>query len=427
MPIPFAIMGALALSLLSDAGVAERDLPPFSRRLLWLFRDRRADVAFLTAELVCSLVLPGYGDRASPYLDPCGLQRVVSDLEQIEGWRGPEALSRFCVGHIARGTWWAQRPGSQEPCTLPARTRYDALVPWLSNVVRRAVDDPAPIKVNQRWVGRRGLPKVEVTDDLIREHGSWVGAHRDYALDCFPTAREYATAKHLADLYGALPVIADWVGAGQAGDVMRLSPALAIHRSRRWHAQLARGAAAAETETRSAIPAASRLLATLSDGWTLQELAPGDLRAEGDAMGHCVGRVDAYASEISRGVGRVLSVRDPAGAPVFTLELRRTSAESGEPWRLSQLRGPGNRRPGLSMPRERQLDRRVRRGGTPAEELRRMVELEPEAVVIDEQDAGRAAEALWWLVTNEQVEASPGHPDLLALEVAGLLPGDLRR
>jgi len=54
-----------------------------------------------------------------------------------------------------------------------------------------------------------------------------------------------------------------------------------------------------------------------ADGWTVQELPPEALEAEGEAMQHCVGD---YCEEVESGEARILSLRDPRGRPHVTME-----------------------------------------------------------------------------------------------------------
>lgn len=53
------------------------------------------------------------------------------------------------------------------------------------------------------------------------------------------------------------------------------------------------------------------------------ELAPEGLKAEGDAMRHCVG---GYCSDVEGGTTRILSLRDKKGAPTVTIELGKPEA-----------------------------------------------------------------------------------------------------
>lgn len=57
----------------------------------------------------------------------------------------------------------------------------------------------------------------------------------------------------------------------------------------------------------------------LSDGWTIQQIVNKEqAKAEGDAMGHCVG---GYGSSIEGGSTLIYSLRDPKGLPHATVEI----------------------------------------------------------------------------------------------------------
>lgn len=57
------------------------------------------------------------------------------------------------------------------------------------------------------------------------------------------------------------------------------------------------------------------------DGWTLRNLKPEDLDAEGDAMGHCVGG-HGYQDLVRHGGRMIYSLRDPQHQPHATMELQ---------------------------------------------------------------------------------------------------------
>jgi hypothetical protein len=55
------------------------------------------------------------------------------------------------------------------------------------------------------------------------------------------------------------------------------------------------------------------------DGWTVQELPPEALEAEGEVMQHCVG---TYCDQVRAGETVIYSLRDPQGQPHVTMEVR---------------------------------------------------------------------------------------------------------
>ena len=69
-------------------------------------------------------------------------------------------------------------------------------------------------------------------------------------------------------------------------------------------------------------------------------------------MGHCVGLAPAYAEAVRAGKKVIWSVRDPAGMPVFTLDVEVVSwREEGHTltrYEVVQWKGDHDRAPGLS-------------------------------------------------------------------------------
>jgi hypothetical protein len=72
------------------------------------------------------------------------------------------------------------------------------------------------------------------------------------------------------------------------------------------------------------------------DGWTVQELPPEALEAEGKVMQHCVG---TYCEQVRRGDTVIYSLRDPQGQPHVTMEFLPASG------RFEQIYGKQNERP----------------------------------------------------------------------------------
>ena len=82
-------------------------------------------------------------------------------------------------------------------------------------------------------------------------------------------------------------------------------------------------------------------------GWTVQDMRTKEqLKAEGDAMGHCVG-VAGYWERVRRREIFILSIRDPDGRPHVTLEVhprfggRLDLVPDGGT--VVQAKGPGNK------------------------------------------------------------------------------------
>lgn len=73
----------------------------------------------------------------------------------------------------------------------------------------------------------------------------------------------------------------------------------------------------------------------LSDDWTVQKLTTQDqLSREGDVMQHCVG---SYFGDVSKGKTTIYSLRDPAGRPHVTIEVKSD--------RIVQIQGKQDRPP----------------------------------------------------------------------------------
>ncbi len=122
----------------------------------------------------------------------------------------------------------------------------------------------------------------------------------------------------------------------------RLTLDQAVHASRLWHAAMARQAAEQE-EIESTVTL--ELVANLKDGVQIFKLGPEHLKAEGDAMGHCVGG-NAYRN------AEIYSVRRH-GKRLYTVQLQRGGYRAtGAPFppqsdaRIVQFKAKANRLPG---------------------------------------------------------------------------------
>lgn len=92
------------------------------------------------------------------------------------------------------------------------------------------------------------------------------------------------------------------------------------------------------------------------DGWKWLEYKKTDdakdttklaewLKSEGDTMGHCVG---GYCDDVAQGRSRILSLRDPEGKSISTIELSPHidyNNPENQRWMINQIKGPGNRKP----------------------------------------------------------------------------------
>lgn len=102
------------------------------------------------------------------------------------------------------------------------------------------------------------------------------------------------------------------------GDIMQYQFPQFRERVDQWSAEMA---AKAHDEAL----ANARVVHTTPDGYTVQHLrTPEELKAEGDAMGHCVGEGHGYAEEVAAGRTLIYSLRDPEGKPHATVEIAPT-------------------------------------------------------------------------------------------------------
>nr|WP_250808621.1 PcfJ domain-containing protein [Neorhizobium tomejilense] len=98
--------------------------------------------------------------------------------------------------------------------------------------------------------------------------------------------------------------------------IERLSWLDAEKMSEEWHASLARNRSKAAN-----LMSGATKIAEFDDGSFVAELTTAEaLRAEGDAMGHCVG---GYWLRVQMGMSRIVSLRDVSGEPHATIELNR--------------------------------------------------------------------------------------------------------
>ena len=128
-----------------------------------------------------------------------------------------------------------------------------------------------------------------------------------------------------------LTSIADWAVATET-DITKMTLEEVIRRSNQWHG-IRKGEGDAWEEWRirvqreirahrTMLPAAVEM--TWPDGSRLVNLTTQEqLNQEGEVMGHCVGRATEYGEGVRAGKHWILSLRDPDGWPVLTLQVRR--------------------------------------------------------------------------------------------------------
>lgn len=152
------------------------------------------------------------------------------------------------------------------------------------------------------------------------------------------SAEEFNNAAYYDDYVNWMRRIADWWEATGHPEMVNRSFDDACVEAQRWEV----GEPAAEGEYRRTKPE-NVLYTDPETGYTVQNVEVHDLLAEGNKMKNCVGRSPQYKEEIEKGVGRILSLRDPQNQPHVTIEL----VKDGDPpaWMVSQIHGGGNTQP----------------------------------------------------------------------------------
>ena len=97
----------------------------------------------------------------------------------------------------------------------------------------------------------------------------------------------------------------------------------------------------------------SRVVYKFKDGAYVYDLLPEELKKEGQAMGHCVGRPGmGYGTAVKRGAIKILSLRTESGRPKFTLEAELANTVRSNKLgiaRFKQIKGKSNRLPGWDL------------------------------------------------------------------------------
>ena len=349
-------------------GTAPDTLSPLQRRLLWVLQAWPEETAMLTLELAWYMpgmpgALPPGQERRSGYTHPGGYRQLLRDLANLSEARGIPLAPRSYFEQEIR----AERVYMSSTVPLPRTNPGERILPFLAKEVHRILRTLPSVRIRDpaRALRARGGGKiVEVTIEDLRamfvrggprsldrdrlrrnlgidldpDRGVLVGQH-GFTFAQVVTDEEVLVALHLGQINEGAPSLIDWVQSGEAGDIMALDYAEAIQASKRWHARLLRTAEGTPAKEKG------QVLATLSDGWTVQNLATSSsIREEGHLLGHCVGG-DGYRKGVEDGRIGIWSVRNAQNVPVYTLEVS-FDTEGGP--RIVQWKGEGNRLPGLS-------------------------------------------------------------------------------
>ena len=116
--------------------------------------------------------------------------------------------------------------------------------------------------------------------------------------------------------------IFDWAKATNP-DLLQYSLDRALESSKTWHQELARKAEEEGLKYKT-----HKVWHTLSNGWEIVELSPGDCEPEGNNMGHCVG---GYSRDIAEGRSNIFSLRDPKNEPHVTIETEIYYKDKNQP------------------------------------------------------------------------------------------------
>jgi len=205
--------------------------------------------------------------------------------------------------------------------------RTDPLMPWVAREVKKGrLFLPEPVvRHDGEWGPQPGYKRT-MFDEIAADPERGPEA-ADHAFDVWTrlpqnhdllVPYDHAGETRLAPIAEhALAHIADWyhdenhpLRRGQ--DIMQLSWSEARELADEYHEDL-------KNRERAENMRKGDVIHSWPDGWTLQDLKDEEaLKAEGDAMGHCVG---GYGHEVDSGRTKILSLRDPNNQPHVTMEL----------------------------------------------------------------------------------------------------------
>lgn len=427
-------------------------LTQLQQRMLRMWNQYPEQTAWRAQQVVDAVLFPG----ADFYLrDAEGWHTLKDDLTALRE-RDPSRTSdvtTFFRDMIRSGKNWMDED-------YPQSHPIEPLIPWIAKEVNRIGKKLPPISVRasdlQRGAGSKMIPFTLADIQRMLAMGPKTNAESTAAYRSgknFPfttesgftfelgpavqigpfavymdrsKADEAVVTWHLKQLLKSLPQIIDWYSSGEAGDLMPMTYEQAIKGEKKWHRTLA---AAAPTRSAARASTQGTTVATMTTprGWTIRELAPSDLRPQSDAMGHCVGKSSTYSDMISRGEGKIYSVRDEQGRSIFTVQVRFSPTP-----RIVQFKGDKNRVPGLTKKKTGDLPsswvpQRQRAEAAPYHErVRAWIDRASKPFVLRE-DAEAAAAA-----TRELQRLHPGltweeQGDLVVPIALGMLTGSANR
>jgi hypothetical protein len=188
---------------------------------------------------------------------------------------------------------------------------------------------PLSSLAQREWLERGMLRYVIDSEDCLRpaepSRAELSAAHVARAVAANePSVRFLPSAKLLEDV----ALVVDWLAGLRernprlAGKLRRVTFADALEMSRRWHGQLRKAAERTQAKGIPNDPVGAPVVLdalSLGPGWSWVWLkSPEARKAEGKAMGHCVG---SGGYESLRPSEAIVSLRDPDGVPHVTLQL----------------------------------------------------------------------------------------------------------
>ena len=344
----------------------DKRLSPLQVKLLYALKTLSWEAFIATM----SWAVPG--EFASGYLDANSAARLLQDLQELlklPAIPSQEDGRAWFKNIIEQNIHWLQHHRTMQTAVGP----YIKWIPWVGTTFQRIFKSDAKSgRTDQRRPsvavvpGQLRAPHPDLFKERTEVTFSWLPMYKGnaawgspgyeghwyftaYWIDgkFVPSAEDQATLSRLADVQQtvakfreALPGIIDWLEATRPNNVMRLTPNQAIHRARRWHAELERTAAPTSTEFAGSPVAESgtRKSVTIAPEWELHELDPLGCSNEGMALGHCVG---TYVPEVASGRTLIYSLRHN-GKSVLTFDVERAG------WRIQQSKGYKNRAVGLT-------------------------------------------------------------------------------
>ena len=251
-----------------------------NRRLIGVFKQYGFDVGWLVT-LTMIETARGFVVGRSYELPWASVLVFPADLVDSYGneydLESPEEAKQKCIALLQEGRFF----GTPRWFTLARNNRYDFMIPWVANRVKRLLKDARrQMRFPDRW----------------------------------PSGARPAAERLRERLLSALPSILDWAEAERI-DLMgeRYTIRRAYAASRIWHEEIIERAEQERLDNTEP-PQAGRTVYRWEDGWTVQKLEGSELlKEETRWLAHCVGEGGYEDAEI-------YSLRDPEGKAYASIE-----------------------------------------------------------------------------------------------------------